>query len=79
MDDHERGCQGRCYTCTCGYDDRTVDLITTLAKYVADHGANRPAKFNECCRALEAHYGLNYTGMCACGASQTVTCCRGLT
>ena len=21
-DDHARGCEGRCYTCTCGYDDR---------------------------------------------------------
>ena len=28
--DHERGCQGREYTCTCGYDDRIADRITEL-------------------------------------------------
>lgn len=25
-DDHRRGCEGRCYDCECGYDDRTVTL-----------------------------------------------------
>jgi len=36
-DDHERGCQGREYTCSCGFDERTLatakeaaDTITTL-------------------------------------------------
>jgi hypothetical protein len=28
--DHERGCQGREYTCTCGYDDSVADRITEL-------------------------------------------------
>lgn len=26
-DDHERGCQGRNYDCTCGYDDKRDQLI----------------------------------------------------
>lgn len=30
MTDHERGCQGREYTCTCGYDDKQRALIETL-------------------------------------------------
>jgi hypothetical protein len=30
MSDHERGCPGREYTCTCGYDDAQTDRITAL-------------------------------------------------
>jgi hypothetical protein len=30
--DHERGCQGREYTCTCGYDDNREALIETLTE-----------------------------------------------
>ena len=30
MSDHERGCQGREYTCTCGYDAERDALIKTL-------------------------------------------------
>lgn len=26
-DDHARGCEGRCYTCTCGYDDRAAAAL----------------------------------------------------
>jgi hypothetical protein len=29
-DDHARGCQGREYTCTCGYDERVADEIKRL-------------------------------------------------
>lgn len=29
-DDHGRGCQGREYSCTCGYDDR-VDAVAAAA------------------------------------------------
>jgi hypothetical protein len=36
MTDHERGCQGREYTCTCGYDDRRDALIETLVKALED-------------------------------------------
>ena len=32
MNDHERGCQGREYTCTCGYDADRDALIETLVK-----------------------------------------------
>jgi hypothetical protein len=30
-DDHERLCQGRCYTCSCGYDDKRDPLMTEAA------------------------------------------------
>lgn len=30
MSDHERGCQGREYTCTCGHDKETDALIKQL-------------------------------------------------
>lgn len=30
-DDHERGCQGREYTCSCGYDDKRDPLLTEAA------------------------------------------------
>ena len=30
-DDHERGCQGRYYTCSCGYDDKRDPLLTEAA------------------------------------------------
>lgn len=30
-DDHERGCQGRYYDCSCGYDDKRDPLINEAA------------------------------------------------
>jgi len=27
-EDHERGCKGREYSCTCGYDDKRDPLLT---------------------------------------------------
>jgi hypothetical protein len=30
-DDHERGCQGRCYDCSCGYDDKRDPLLKESA------------------------------------------------
>jgi hypothetical protein len=42
-DDHERGCAGRCYDCSCGYDDKrdplmveAADEITRLRARVAE-------------------------------------------
>lgn len=32
MDDHERGCQGRTYACSCGYDDERDAEIERLRK-----------------------------------------------
>lgn len=29
--DHERGCAGRCYECTCGYDDRVRERVFEAA------------------------------------------------
>jgi hypothetical protein len=41
VSDHSRGCQGRCYECTCGYDakrdpllDEAVDMLTLLQAQV---------------------------------------------
>jgi uncharacterized coiled-coil protein SlyX len=33
-DDHERLCQGREYTCTCGYDDKRDPLLVEAAKTI---------------------------------------------
>ena len=30
-DDHERGCQGRYYDCSCGYDDKRDPLMNQAA------------------------------------------------
>ena len=30
-DDHERGCQGRCYDCSCGYDGKRDPLLKEAA------------------------------------------------
>jgi hypothetical protein len=30
-DDHERGCTGRCYECSCGYDDKRDPLMVEAA------------------------------------------------
>ncbi|MQX90292.1 hypothetical protein [Sinorhizobium meliloti] len=32
MNDHARGCEGREYTCTCGYDDARDAVMERLAK-----------------------------------------------
>ena len=31
LDDHERGCQGRCYDCSCGYDGKRDPLLEEAA------------------------------------------------
>jgi hypothetical protein len=40
MTDHQRGCEGRTYTCTCGYDDQLVwigpDAVERVARAI-DH------------------------------------------
>lgn len=34
MEDHARGCEGRNYTCTCGYDDEAQDLRQLIQEHV---------------------------------------------
>lgn len=34
-DDHERGCQGRYYDCSCGYDGKRDPLLETAAARIA--------------------------------------------
>lgn len=46
MTDHERGCQGREYTCTCGYDDKHRALIETLVKALEEIRDLQPQAFN---------------------------------
>ena len=33
-DDHERGCQGRCYDCSCGYDEKRDPLLKDAANEI---------------------------------------------
>lgn len=35
-DDHERGCQGREYSCSCGFDDRTFATAKSAAEYITN-------------------------------------------
>lgn len=53
-DDHERGCDGRTYVCSCGYDhaifaaaDEAADRITALEKENAE--LRRTATTTNCC------------------------------
>lgn len=34
-DDHERLCEGRCYSCSCGYDDKRDPLLEEAATRIA--------------------------------------------
>lgn len=34
-DDHERGCEGRNYTCSCGFDERTYETGRLAAEAIA--------------------------------------------
>ena len=34
-DDHERLCDGRCYSCSCGYDDKRDTLLLQAADRIA--------------------------------------------
>ena len=38
-DDHERGCRGREYDCSCGYDDKRDPLLVEAAKTIESHRA----------------------------------------
>jgi len=42
-DDHERGCQGRCYACTCGFDTRIHALLRECREEVLRLRAERDA------------------------------------
>jgi hypothetical protein len=39
LNDHKKGCEGRTYTCTCGYDDAQAAEIARLreAKWIVRH------------------------------------------
>jgi hypothetical protein len=39
-DDHARGCEGRQYTCSCGYDDRVDEALRQAAARL-DAGVTR--------------------------------------
>lgn len=56
-DDHERGCQGRCYDCSCGYDAKRDPLMIEAA----DRIAQLEAEVHEhalTCRAIPDEFAL---------------------
>lgn len=64
-DDHERGCQGREYTCACGYDDKRDPLLAEAADTItalrADNARLRAA-LAESADELDAYYRMEYPG-----------------
>lgn len=40
-DDHKRGCQGREYVCTCGYDDKIIAITNEAAEAIENLRADR--------------------------------------
>lgn len=59
MNDHERGCQGREYTCTCGYDDKREAEVTRLLSALSEAEKERDrvkiafsTAFEELCEQL---------------------------
>lgn len=55
MSDHERGCQGREYTCTCGYDADLNALIETLKTALAPFAADTMPCLRKTERAYNKH------------------------
>jgi hypothetical protein len=57
-DDHSRGCQGRQYECTCGYDARTQatadDAAAAFERLRAERDAIRKATIEECALKADA-------------------------
>ena len=64
-DDHERGCQGRYYDCTCEYDgkrdplleeaaDRIAQLEAALAMFVCDCTVSERCPVPDNCRNFKA-------------------------
>lgn len=64
-DDHERGCQGRYYDCSCGYDDkrdplmneaadRIEQLEAALAMFVCDCTVSERCPVPDNCRNFKA-------------------------
>ncbi len=47
VDDHDRGCEGRCYSCSCGHDSRGFDVASVAAAEItrlrAENAALRAA------------------------------------
>lgn len=72
-DDHSRGCQGRQYECTCGYDARTQatadDAAAAIERLCAERDAIRKATIEECIAkakdyALDAQPDSAYSLVC---------------
>jgi hypothetical protein len=54
-DDHERGCQGRCYDCSCGYDEKRDPLLKEAAAEIEQNRID----LNEYQLDVERLRGLN--------------------
>lgn len=57
-DDHERGCQGRYYDCSCGYDGKRDPLLDEAA----DRIEQLEAALREAADELDAYYRAEYPG-----------------
>lgn len=58
--DHERGCDGRMYTCTCGHDAR---IDATIAE-AADEIERLRAALRRLCSAADAMADICNSGIC---------------
>ena len=69
--DHERGCEGRTYTCSCGYDDR----LQAAAWEAADHIASLEAALAPFAilKGLTPDGGWEDTDVILCYADSAIT------
>lgn len=51
-DDHERLCEGRCYSCSCGYDDKRDPLLVQAAARIEQ----LEAALRECEATVVTHH-----------------------
>lgn len=59
-DDHERGCQGRFYDCSCGYDDKRDPLMVEAAKTIASLRDENASLASWQCEFTDGKTGLVY-------------------
>lgn len=57
-DDHARGCEGRTYSCSCGFDDRTFQT--------AEEAASEITRLQEALAAAEARIAAAYVSLTNC-------------
>jgi len=81
-DDHERGCQGRCYDCSCGYDAKRDPLLNEAANTIEQLRAALEGAADEIERlraALEEIVGMEVYGFAITGPFGGDVACEGTT